>query len=209
MKSEFAVISLSVFLGCTSVNAAYDDNDSHPLQGYQEAKGNVLNKIPYDTANDKNTLLLTESGYYNTRPDPKYPEELCMNKEIYVWNYKEGPMPPLLTFKLYDFIHDCPTSARLEFSKEIPQLTDLDGDGKKEVWIGYYKGCHGDVSPDELKVFMYLDGKKHSIRGLNRIYVDGGYLGGDYKLDQAMSSADKRFKDYGIKLFKRLADVNK
>jgi hypothetical protein len=181
--------------------------DDHPLQGYQEATGNVINKTSYANSDEKHTVIQTETGYYKSTPQPKYPDEVCMNNEIHVYDYieKEKAMPDL-SWKLYDYIHDCQTSARLEFTKDSPLITDLDSDGKKEVWISYYKGCHGDVSPDELKVFMYRDGAKHSMRGQTHLFVDGSFCGGDFKMDKTMSTADKKFRDFGVNLFRRLAE---
>ncbi|MBO6258903.1 MAG: hypothetical protein J6M93_06185 [Succinivibrio sp.] len=204
---KLVILLLSTF--CAVALSAPDaiNPDDHPLQGYSETEGSFYNKRTYTQHADLHTVLLTHSDYYQTRHKIGDYDEIFMNKEIHAYDYAEqsGAMPKL-SWKLYDFIHECPTSARLDFADDIPQITDIDGDGQKEIWLGYYKGCHGDVSPDELKVFMYLNGKKHSIRGRTHIFVDGHYSGGDYKEDSAMQNAKKVFRDYGIKLFLKLAN---
>lgn len=204
MTKGLSLILCTFLTAICTANAYIDD---HPLQGYKEAQGNFLNKVTYSSNGENHVVMQTESGYFKSTPDPQYPENICMNNEIHVYDFGENSkVPPVLKWKLYDFVHDCETSARLEFSKDSPMVTDLDGDGRKEVWISYYKGCHGDVSPDELKVFMYRDGVKHSIRGQTHVFVDGNFYGGDFKMDQAMKSSDRRYQDFGVNLFRRLAE---
>ena len=199
-------VLLSALVYCLNPVAA----EMAASSGFPEAKGQLVSKNVYQSSSAEHVLLQTESGYYQTRPDPKDPEYVHANKEIYVYDHLlQGKIPGPLNFKLYDYVHDCIAAARLDFTEQSPLITDLDGDGHKEVWISYYKGCHGDVSPDELKVFMYKEGIKHSIRGRTFLFVDGKFYGGDYKFDASMSRADPRFRTFGEQLFRYLATERK
>lgn len=209
MNSKTTLLTLSLAVTACTALAAPDPirPDDHPLQGYNETEGDFYNKRTYTQNSASHVVLLTQSDYYQTHKKFRDYDEVCMNKDIHAYGYVEdGKVNPTLQWKMYDFIHDCETSARLEYADGFPMITDLDNDGVKEIWIGYYKGCHGDVSPDELKLFMYINGKKHAIRGHNRIFVDGHYAGGEYKLDEAMSKAGKIFGDYGVSLFLKIAN---
>ena len=178
--------------------------DAHPAQGYPEVKGNVVSKTAYTAKGINHMLILSLSDLYNTRDETG--EMIFTNREIYAYDYSnDGAIPPTLDYKMYDYVHQCETFARLEFSNDIPLITDLDNDGQKEVWIAYYQGCHGDVSPDTLKVFMYENGKKHAIRGHTSVFVDGMFYGGDYKVDAAMQKTPKPIYNFALSLFNRCA----
>ncbi|MCR5563909.1 MAG: hypothetical protein K6F46_11205, partial [Desulfovibrio sp.] len=82
-------------------------------------------------------------------------------------------------------------------------ITDLDGNGVSEVWITYYVSCHGDVSPDGMKVLMYEGGKKHALRGETFLHVDGMDMGGSYKADPAFNEAPAPIRRFADELWRR------
>ncbi len=177
------------------------------LSAYPGAEGQLLSATEYASSGEQFILLQTESGYYETRPQANDPENIHQNKEIHVYSYaRDGEKIGALKFKLYDFVHHCPVAARLDFTGDSPFITDLDEDGVREVWISYYKSCKGDVSPDELKVFMYRKGIKHAIRGTTHRLGEGRFTGGEYKADSRMQKADPRVRRFGEELFRRLAE---
>ncbi|MES2328006.1 MAG: hypothetical protein V4539_00295 [Bacteroidota bacterium] len=81
-------------------------------------------------------------------------------------------------------------------------MTDLNKDGKAEVWIAYKVSCQGDVSPVTMKIIMYQDNKKFALRGATRVKVSASeYRGGDYTLDEAFKNASPEIRQYAENLW--------
>lgn len=88
------------------------------------------------------------------------------------------------------------------FVKNTLRITDLDNNGKGEVWLMYRTVCHGDVSPSNLKVIMYQEQQKFAMRGTSKVRVsDNRFDGGDYKFDRAFMAAPQIFRDFAQKLW--------
>lgn len=87
------------------------------------------------------------------------------------------------TWKVYDFINDCPVDLDAKFIKNTFQVTDLNKDGIGEIWIMYNTVCHGDVSPTDMKIIMYQGTQKYTIRGRSKVYLNCMKSeGGEFKL---------------------------
>ena len=89
------------------------------------------------------------------------------------------------TWRVYDYVKKCPVDMFLYFVDKTFAVTDLNKDGKGEVWIMYKVSCQGDVSPVSMKIIMYQDNKKFAVRGTTRVPS----LGGDFTFDEAFKSA--------------------
>ncbi|MCR5085547.1 MAG: hypothetical protein K6A65_08625 [Succinivibrionaceae bacterium] len=165
-----------------------------------DMKGEVVATAQFSDTGGSFTVLLTKEPDTTTMAGG----EALVSAAIHAYCVKNG-QPPALLFKAYDFIDRCINYPRLEFVGGAPFLTDLDHDGQQEVWVAYYKGCHGDVSPDEFKVLMYRGGKKHALRGNTEVHVDGHVLGGDYKLDKSFSSLPPPFAAHAKEIFSSYA----
>ena len=107
------------------------------------------------------------------------------------------------TWKVTDFIKECPFDIEANFIKNTFQVTDLNGDGTAEIWLIYIVTCTSDVSPVDMKVIMYQGTQKHAMRGHTKVEISkGNFMGGDYKFDKAFNEAPSEFRDFAKKLWK-------
>jgi hypothetical protein len=105
-------------------------------------------------------------------------------------------------WRIYDFINDCDVDLIVYFLNNSFNVTDLNSDGKPEIWIMYKLSCQGDVSPVTMKIIMYEDRKKYAVRGATRVKVsDNETFGGDFIFDENFKLAPKEFRDYAEKLW--------
>ncbi|OZI07644.1 hypothetical protein BWI93_13570 [Siphonobacter sp. BAB-5385] len=85
-------------------------------------------------------------------------------------------------WQLNDGIADCPLDRVAVFVPGSFKVTDLNKNGKAEVWVAYRIGCRGDVSPSELKIIMHEGTTKYAMRGVGKLKVgnalqpDGGTM---------------------------------
>ena len=92
----------------------------------------------------------------------------------------------------------------LYFIDKAFAVTDLNKDGKAEVWIMYKVSCQGDVSPVPMKIIMYQYNKKFAVRGTTKVKVSAQeYVGGDFAFDDAFKIAPAEFRQYAEKLWKQ------
>jgi hypothetical protein len=109
-----------------------------------------------------------------------------------------------LTWKVYDFIKNCPVDLETNFIKNTFQVTDLNRDGVAEVWLMYKTVCHGDVSPCQMKIIMYQAQQKFAIRGQNKVQIsDTETYGGDYKFDKTFADGPKEFLEFAKKMWNK------
>lgn len=175
------------------------------VSGFPDVQGPLLKKISYTDSTGQNDVLLTQTESYASTPDASQPDYICGNQEIHAYGYRKSmeSAKPSLVWRMHDFVHDCEASATCEFAKDSPVLTDLDGNGISEVWLIYYIGCRGDVSPLGMKILMYEGGKKYALRGETFVHVDGMDLGGTYQADEAFTSASPVFRQYADQLWQK------
>lgn len=87
-----------------------------------------------------------------------------------------------MLWQLRDGISDCPLDRVAAFVPGSFKVTDLNKNGKAEVWVAYRIGCRGDVSPSELKIIMHEGTTKYAMRGMGKLKVgnaiqpDGGTI---------------------------------
>jgi hypothetical protein len=124
------------------------------------------------------------------------------NRELYAARYCVTNGKAQIIWQLEDKVHQCPESMTLEFFGQ-PQLTDLNGDNVAEVWFLYTLGCRGDVSPVDMKLFLYDGRNKYAIRGTRILRYAGQteFAGGDKKMDDAFNKLSDKFKKYAWKLW--------
>lgn len=164
-------------------------------------QGKLKQAVRWADRHGDNIVVISETGIYK---NPKFKHENDgSDAEIFAYHYiiKDSIRQ---TWKIYDFIQDCPVDIEASFIKNTLQVTDLDKDGVGEIWTMYKKACHGDVSPCEMKIIMYQADKKFAIRGQNKVYLSKTEsYGGEYKLDQAFKNGPKVFRDFALKLWNK------
>lgn len=168
-------------------------------------EGKIKMAVRWVDSLDDNIAILTETGIYQSK---KFKHESDGgDAELFAYNYIVKGDSAFQTWRVYDFISDCPVDIEAKFIKNSFQVTDLNKDGVSEIWIMYKTVCHGDVSPCDMKIIMYQGQQKFAIRGQNRVFGgtdDRGknyYIGGDYKYDKAFADGPKEFLEFAKKLW--------
>ena len=209
-SKKYFVSNIALFIGMamllltcmfTSTKAMAFNIESFYNDNNYKMQGNIWKKKAFIDDLGENFIFLNKTSLYKSRPDG---DEVCTNKDIFAYAYRSQPGErPKLLWKMTDFIHDCIASAECTFSNDSPIVTDLNNNGIKEVWLITYLGCRGDVSPLQMKILMYENGKKYALRGLTFLHVDGTDMGGTYKKDPAFDNAPKIFLDFAHKLWQK------
>ncbi|RYY25025.1 MAG: hypothetical protein EOP41_05455 [Sphingobacteriaceae bacterium] len=121
----------------------------------------------------------------------------------YVYQLKDKATPVLL-WQLHDLVTECNLDMEAAFIPGSFAVTDLDKNGKAEVWLTYRLACRGDISPAELKIIMHEGTTKYAMRGIGRLKVgkitqhDGGLI-----LSSSFNKAPAGFRQYAGKLWNK------
>ncbi|MBO4369610.1 MAG: hypothetical protein J5803_05880 [Desulfovibrio sp.] len=194
------VLGIAFVLFSFGTLSAYADGDTAILQGFNDVKGRLLKKVTFLDSKGRNDVVLTHTGMYPSRPGE---EGGTSNNEIHAYGYNTNGSQSTLVWQMHDFVHDCEASAEAEFSLDSPIITDLDENGLSEIWLTYYVGCRGDVSPIGMKILMYEGNKKYALRGETFVHADGMDMGGKYKADPSFAGANERFRSFADQLWQR------
>jgi hypothetical protein len=144
-------------------------------------------------------LAVTDKTQSKNAPDDSYSDGA-----LYAYHYLVSGDSTKQTWKVYDYVKECPVDMFLYFVDNAFAVTDLNNDGKAEVWIMYKVSCQGDVSPIPMKIVMYQGNKKFAVRGTTRVKVSAtDYMGGEYSFDEAFKNAPAEFREYAEKLWKQ------
>lgn len=168
-------------------------------------EGKIVNAIKWRDKLGENVVITTETGIYESKKFNH--DNNGSDAEIFAYHYAVENNNFKQTWRVYDYISDCPVDIAAEFIDNTFQITDLDNNGIAEIWLMYIIVCHGDVSPSDMKIIMYEGSKKFAIRGENKVMhgidSDGNkmYIGGEYKIDKAFSEGPKVFLDFAKKLW--------
>lgn len=163
-------------------------------------KGNILDNICWADDSGEHCAIICETGKYES--DHSSVEMEAQSADLYAYKFtkKDGKM--VQDWKIQDFVRDCPFDITAYFVKDAFKVTDLDHNGKAEVWVMYKVTCRSDVSPCEMKIIMYEEQTKHAMRGQNKVPAgDTTYFGGEYKFDEAFNAGSKKFRDFALKLW--------
>jgi hypothetical protein len=188
--------------------------DSGSLPGSISYQGFFKKALRWTDATGENLLLLTETGIRNTKVSLGE-TDYGSDAELYAYHYLlSAGGGTEETWKVYDFIEDCPVDIVAAFVPKECQITDLNSNGTAEIWLLYKTACHGDVSPLDMKIIMYEGGQKYALRGENKVQVgvlDDGtaqYAGGDYTFDAAFEKGPALFRQQALEIWNRnLIDI--
>lgn len=168
-----------------------------------KVQGKVQNAVRWTDSSGDNIVVTSETGRYISKKAKGDDEDLA-NAELFAYRYIITNNEAQQTWKVYDFIKDCPVDVEATFIKNTFQVTDLNKDGVSEIWLMYKTVCHGDVSPYDMKIIMYQDQQKYAMRGQNKVKVsDTEFYGGEYKFDPAFNKAPDSFRDFAKKLWNK------
>lgn len=225
-KIAFLLIAVVFFSGCkenkkeetqattkTELSKPEDKNfvltvqkiDSTQFPASIKYEGFVKNAVRWKDKAGDNIVITTETGYYTSK---KFKHESDgSDAELFAYHFIVSGNEVKQTWKVYDYISDCPVDIVASFVKNTFQITDLDKNGIAETWLMYKKTCHGDVSPCDMKIIMYEGNQKYAMRGESRVQVgvDGNgkkqFAGGEYKLDENFKKGPKVFSETAKKLW--------
>lgn len=161
--------------------------------------GNIVQAVRWtDNAGDNIVVLTSDKPQSKNAADENY-----SNGALYAYHYLISGDSIEQTWKVYDYVKECPVDMFLYFVDKTFAVTDLNKDGKAEVWIMYKVSCQGDVSPIPMKIIMYQDNEKFAIRGTTKVKVSAHeYMGGEFTFDKAFKNAPIEFRQYAEKLWK-------
>ena len=195
---------LSIFLLCSF--SCFAQIKTTPLDKASIPKsitytGAIVNAVKFTDSFGETIVITSQTGEYpsKTETDGSYKDA-----ELFAYCYILQDGNWTQQWKVYDFTTECPVDIEANFIKNTFAVTDLDKNGKAEVWLMYITGCHGDPSPSTMKVILYESAKKYAMRGSNKMRVgETEYEGGQYTFDEAFKQAPKVFRDYATKLWNK------
>jgi hypothetical protein len=163
--------------------------------------GNIVDAVRWTDNTGDNIVILTSTDKTQSE---NAPDDGYSDGALYAYHYLVSGDSIKQTWKVYDYVKECPVDMFLYFVDKTFAVTDLNKDGKAEVWVMYKVSCQGDVSPIPMKIIMYQDNKKFAVRGTTRVKVSAtDYLGGEYSFDEAFKNAPAEFRQYAEKLWKQ------
>lgn len=182
--------------------------DSTQFPGAIKYEGFIKNAVRWKDKSGDNIVITTETGYHINK---KFKHEFddSSDAELFAYHFIISGNEAKQTWKVYDYISDCPVDLLASFVKNTFKITDLNNNGIAETWLMYKKVCHGDVSPSEMKIIMYEGNQKYAMRGENKVQVgidENGkkqFLGGEFKFDENFKKAPNVFKDYALNLWNK------
>ena len=166
-------------------------------------EGTIVSSARWTDSLGDNMVILTESGIYQ-RAHAKH-ENGGRNADVFAYRFLVLGDSATQAWKLHDNIGKCSDRVDAHFLKNSLHVTDLDSDGKGEVWLAYIKGCRRDSVPCDMKLVMYEETVPSTLTGQNRVYLRtdemGGkhYSGGDYAYDTPFYEGPKVFLEYARK----------
>ncbi|UWY30401.1 hypothetical protein N4T20_10790 [Flavobacterium sp. TR2] len=179
--------------------------DSTQFPASIKYEGFIKNAVRWKDKLGDNIVITTETGYHINK---KFTHETeGSDAELFAYHFIASGNEVKQTWRVYDYISDCPVDIVASFVKNTFQVTDLDKNGIAETWLMYKTVCHGDVSPSDMKIIMYEGNTKYAMRGENKVAVgidDNGkkqFEGGEYKMDENFKKGSKAFKEFAEKLW--------
>lgn len=160
--------------------------------------GNLIHAARWtDVTGDNIVVLTTAKTKSKNAPDDGYSDAA-----LYAYHYLVSPDSTKQTWKIYDYVKECPVDIFLYFIEKSFAVTDLDKNGKAEVWVMYKCSCQGDVSPVQMKLIMYENNKKYAARGTTSVFEgEGKYAGGKFSFDESFSEGPSSFRQYAENLW--------
>lgn len=114
----------------------------------------------------ENILVTALVEPFEDKQKNEYGEE-GQSAELNAYHYIKKDGDYQLLWKINDGEKSCPFDITCGFIKDAITVTDLDKDGIGETTLSYRKACRSDVSPSEMKLIMYENTDKYSLKGLS------------------------------------------
>ncbi len=191
-----------LFISCRQPNAGQDEVisgkiDTALVRKNVKYKGSIDTAVKFSDQEGDHVIFTTEDDAIDTgqRRTGIYLHAYCYTVKANKW---------ISAWQLYDFTDECDFDISGGFLARTFAITDLNHDGKAEVWLMYNLACRSDVSPSDVKIIMHEGSKKYALRGNSRVKVNAtDYYGGDYKFDEAFKHGSKEYMNYAMQLWNR------
>ncbi|MBE7649276.1 hypothetical protein J2Q11_14095 [Tenacibaculum finnmarkense genomovar finnmarkense] len=181
--------------------------DSTELPKSLNYNGFIKNSVRWKDKKGENIVITTETGILDNGEESQFYPSFKAELFAYHFIVKENEL--IRTWKVYDYVKDCPVATLASFIKNTFQVTDLNKNGIAEIWLMYKKTCQGDVSPLDMKIIMYEGLQKFAMRGKNKVEfgVDNNgnskFEGGEYKFDKQFKNSPEIFRIYALNLWNK------
>jgi hypothetical protein len=207
MKTLLPLAALIILLAsCSSQNTeatkvTSSKIDTATLPKDIKHKGGIDTAIKY-TDNEGEHILITSE-------DADIDGDRLTGVYLYAYCYKLTGDKWRPEWHMSDMVNQCQEDVAGDFLPGTFAITDLNHDGKAEVWLMYRLACRGDVSPSDMKVIMHEGSKKYAMRGGSKVKVNAtDYYGGDYKFDDAFQKAPAIFRQHAQQLWEKNKNEN-
>lgn len=163
--------------------------------------GHIINAVKFMDSDGEHFVVTTETGLTKSKGQDM---EGSSDAALYAYHYKKAGAALKLTWQTYDFIKDCSLDLTAGYLPKTFAVTDLDKNGKAEVWLMYETACNGDVSPSDMKIIMHEGDKKYAVRGTSKVKISATqYEGGKYTFDNIFKMGPEVFRQYATALWKK------
>ena len=160
--------------------------------------GKIIDAVTWKDNLGSNYVITTETGIMPAK------EEGSRKAALYAHHYLTSGDSLKQTWRVYDYFDDCPVDVLAAFVNKSLAVTDLNKNGKAEVWLVYRIACQGGVDPSAMKIIMYEDDKKYAMRGESKVILSPTDIaGGQYTFDDAFKKAVPEFRKYAEALWKK------
>lgn len=163
--------------------------------------GHVIDAVQYTDAEGQHLMITTETGNVDVKDEYGASQQKA---DVFAYNYTIKGSQCTLAWQMHDFTIECPVDTKANYIPNTFAVTDLNNDGKAEVWLMYVTSCRGDVSPASMKIIMHEGTKKYAVRGENKVKLsDKEQYGGRYTMDEAFKTGPGIFREYAVQLWKK------
>jgi hypothetical protein len=162
-------------------------------------KGQLKEAYNWSDKDGDHITLITETGELRSKNEQF---DNYRDAELFAYDFLLQKDCTKQNWRIYDFVKSCPVDIKANFVKNTFQITDLNNDGKGEIWIMYKVACYGDISPSEMKIIMYHGQQKFAMRGRSKVKLsETENEGGEYKFDNAFINGPKIFREFAKQLW--------
>lgn len=126
-------------------------------------KGNVQEAWKWTDATGDNVLILSQVPPFGAT-DEEGGEE-GQTSELYASVYKNINGNYVESWLLTDAEKNCPLDLTCNFLPGSTTITDIDSNGIAEIKVQYALTCRGDVSPANMKLVMFENGRQYMLKG--------------------------------------------
>jgi hypothetical protein len=206
----FAMLSILLFScgnpATQAVKVTSSKIDTGAVPKTIKYKGSIDTAVKYTDSEGQHIIVTSEDDDLEKSDDG---DPRLTGIYLYAYCYKLTGDKWELLWQMRDFINECDLDIAGEFIPNTFAITDLDQNGKAEVWLMYSLACRGGVDPADLKVIMHEGVKKYAMRGGSKVKVNAtDYAGGDYKFDAAFKSAPLVFRQHAQSLWEKHKNEN-